>query len=91
MINNKAVQEQIDIVAQEMDLPKEVVTVAYRSFWEFMRDTLREYPKYYNITEEEFNNLKVNFNLPSIGKLYTTWDKIEIKKKKYNETKNKED
>ena len=91
MINNKAIQDQIDIVATEMGLPKEVVTVAYRSHWEFIRDTLKEYPKYYDITEEQFNNLRVSFNIPSIGKLYTTWDKILNKTQKYNEAKSKKD
>lgn len=90
MINNKSVQSIIDTLAEEMNIPKEVVTIVYRSQWEFIRNTLKTYPKFNNIdTEEEFNNYRTNFNIPSIGKIFTTWDKVQQKKKQIIRKQNK--
>ena len=68
MINNKSIQDKIDQIALEMNLPKEVVTVAYRSQWEFIKSTLKEYQLYSDIdNKEEFDNLQlVNYLLIGI-------------------------
>lgn len=83
MIYDKLFQEIIEQVATKHSLPKEVVLVAYRSYWEFIKEKAEELNLKDDITEEEFNKLRTNFNIPSIGKLYITWDKLNnIKKRK---------
>lgn len=75
MIYDKLFQSIIEQVSTKHNLPKEVVLVAYRSYWEFIKQTIQEL-NFKDITEEEFNNMRTNFNIPSIGKLYVTWDKL---------------
>ena len=82
MIYNKPLRTIIKGVSQELNLPEEVVLVAYRSYWEFIRKTIEVLPLKDDITEEDFNKLKTNFNIPSIGKLYVTWDKVLSTKKR---------
>jgi len=82
MIYNKPLRTIIKGVSQELNLPEEVVLVAYRSYWEFIRKTIEVLPLKDDITEEDFNKLKTNFNIPSIGKLYVTWDKVQSTKKR---------
>jgi hypothetical protein len=82
MIYDKLFQKIIKELAVKHNLPEEVITVAYRSYWEFVKSTIKELELKEGITEEEFNKLRTNFNIPSIGKLYVTWDKLEKIKKR---------
>lgn len=67
-------------VAKDLDLPVEVVKKIYLLYWKFIRDTITKLPLDDNLTEEEFNNLKLNFNIPSLGKLGCTYNKyVKIK------------
>lgn len=83
MIYDKLFQRVIKDVSKKLNLPQEVITVAYRSYWEFIREEIQKLELKYDITEEEFNQLRTNFNIPSIGKLYLTWDKlVNVKKRR---------
>lgn len=62
-------------ISQELDIPVEVVESAYIHSWKFIKEKIEELPLREELTEEQFNNLKLNFNLPSLGKLYLTYDK----------------
>lgn len=74
-----------EIIAQtstELGIPEEVVLEAYNSMWKFIRQTVEELPLKEELSEEEFNNLRTNFNLPSLGKLFVTHDHwIGVKKR----------
>ena len=77
-------------VSKELNIPKEVVDKAYKSYWEFIRETIKDLPlKDDNLSEEEFSNLRTNFNIPSLGKLVCTYDKVLRLKRKYNYDKDK--
>ena len=78
-------KEIISIVSEELNIPKEVVDKAYKSYWKFIRETIKDLPlKDNNLSEEEFSNLRTNFNIPSLGKLICTYDKVLKLKRKYN-------
>ena len=81
-------------VAEEMNIPVEVVEFAYKSYWKFIRKTIQELPLKEDLSEEEFAELKTNFNIVSLGKLSCTYDRYLRKKEqlKYkNYVKDKED
>lgn len=79
-------------VSKELDIPYEVVNKAYNSFWQFIRSTIVKLPLKEELTEDQFNQLKTNFNIPSLGKLNCTYDRYKAIKDKYNErNKNKKD
>ena len=77
-----------------MNIPVEVVELAYKSYWKFIRNTIQELPLKEALSEEEFAELKTNFNIVSLGKLSCTYDRYLRKKEqlKYkNYVKDKED
>jgi hypothetical protein len=82
-------------VAEEMNIPVEVVEFAYKSYWKFIRETIQELPLKEDLSEEEFAKLKTNFNIVSLGKLACTYDRYVRKKQQleYRDkyVKNKED
>lgn len=67
--------EIIDKVSEELSLPREVVDLAYKSSFEFIRGTISSLPLKDALTEEDFNKLRCNFNLPSLGKLACTYER----------------
>ena len=91
-------EEFIEEVSKNLNIPKEVVGAAYMSFWEYIRESIQSLPLKEDLTEEDFSKLKCNFNIPSIGKLYVTYpryralkDRIKYFKAFQNDNNNKED
>lgn len=64
-----------DRVSRETGVDKRVVKTAYRLYWRFIKDTIAKLPLKEDLTEEEFNKLRTNFNIPSLGKLTCTYDR----------------
>lgn len=69
-------------VSKELDIPVEVVDLAYKSYWEFIKQTIQSLPLKDDINEEEFSKLRTNFNIPSLGKLTCTYDRMMGVKKR---------
>lgn len=91
-------QDVIDHVANKLELPREVVKEAYESYWKYIRCTISELPLKDDLSEEEFNKLRTNFNVPSLGKLSCTYPRYKAIKDRYkyinkikNDYNNKED
>ena len=61
--------------------PKEVDKV-YRAYCRLIKEKIESLPLKEDLTEEEYSQLQVNINLPSFGKLYTSWQKHKNLKKK---------
>lgn len=70
-------------ISQEMDIPLEVVDTAYKSYWKFIKQTIQSLPLKDDISEEEFAKLRTNFNIPSLGKLTCTFDRMMGVKKRF--------
>lgn len=75
--------EALQFISRELDLPLDVVKTAYESHWRFIRETIKSLPLKEDLSEEEFNKLRTNFNIPSIGKLTCTYDRYKGIKKQY--------
>lgn len=69
-------------VSKELDIPVEVVDAAYKSYWKFIKQTIQSLPLKGDIDEEEFAKLRTNFNIPSLGKLTCTFDRMMGVKKR---------
>lgn len=70
-------------VSKELDIPVEVVDAAYKSYWKFIKQTIQSLPLKDDIDEEEFAKLRTNFNIPSLGKLTCTFDRMMGVKKRF--------
>lgn len=73
----------IDKVSKELNLPKEVVNKTYRAYWLSIKQHIQSLPLKENINEEDFAKLKTNINIPSLGKLCVTWDRLIGCKKRF--------
>lgn len=69
-------------IAEELNLDIEVVKAAYQSQWLFIREKIEELPINIEMSEEEFNSLRASFNIPSLGKMFTSFDKIQKNKRR---------
>lgn len=65
----------IEKVSKELSLPKELVENTYKAYWLFIRTSIEKLPLTSNLTQEEFNGLKTNINIPSLGKLNCTYSR----------------
>ncbi len=75
-------EQIIESVANELQLPVDLVRKTYKAYWQFVRDTIQQLPLKDDISEEEFKKIKTNFNIPSLGKLYCTRDiYLRVKKR----------
>ena len=75
-------EQIIESVANELQLPVDLVRRTYKAYWQFVRDTIQQLPLKDDISEEEFKKIKTNFNIPSLGKLYCTRDRyLRVKKR----------
>lgn len=74
-------KEILKKVSIELNLPVEVVKLAYESHWAFIRETITSLPLKESLNEEDFSKLRTNFNIPSIGKMSVTWKRYLGKKK----------
>lgn len=70
-------------VANDLELPVDLVENTVKAYWRFIKDSIQALPLKDDLTDEEFNNLKVNFNIPSIGKLSCTLDRYKNIKKRF--------
>lgn len=70
-------------VSEELSLPKEVVDKTYKAYWLFIKHHIQSLPLKENLNEEDFAKLRTNFNIPSLGKLCVTWDRLVGCKKRF--------
>lgn len=73
-------EEIISKVAEDTGLTSTFVDKVYRSYWRSVREYIKSLPLKEDLTEEEFSRLKPNVNIPSIGKLYVTFDRYKAVK-----------
>lgn len=69
-------------VSRELNLPREVVDKTYKAYWFFIKDHIQSLPLKGNLNEEDFAKLRTNFNIPSLGKLNCTYDRMLGMKKR---------
>ena len=77
-------QEIVTELSEELEIPEEGVDKAYKSFFEFIRETLVSLPLKDELSEEDFSQLRTNFNIPSLGKLHCTYDRYRRMKERVN-------
>lgn len=69
-------QEIVNKLSSELNLPPKVIEEIYRSYWYFIKNKISSLSLKDVKDEKEFNNLRTNFNIPNIGKLscsYKEW------------------
>ena len=82
-------------VAKELNLPEDLVRNTYKSYWKVIKQIIesKQIKSLDNklLSQEEFNDNIININIPSIGKLSCTFERMQnikdrhitLKKKNY--------
>lgn len=78
-------------VSESTGLSKVIVERTYKAYWRAIREHITSLSLKDHLTDEEFNALQPNVNIPSIGKLYVTLDRYKAIKKKYKNNIEKHD
>ena len=74
----------INKVSKELDLPEELIEKVYKAYWNFIRVTIEELPLKTELTQLEYENLRTNINIPSLGKLNCTYNRYMGIRNKFN-------
>ena len=69
-------KSDIKIIANKLNIDTKTVELVYKKYWEFIMNTIKELPLKDIESKEDLDKLKVNFNIPNIGKLNCTYSKI---------------
>jgi hypothetical protein len=80
----------IEKVALELNLPSELVAKTYKAFWKSVRECISPLPLKEQLSPEQYSKLTTSFNIPSLGKLHCTYTEYIGKHKKYKELKDAE-
>lgn len=87
-------QKIINDLSLETGLPKNVILNTYKAYWKYIKDTISKIDFDKINSEQEYNKARTNFNIPNLGKLGCSYDRvIRIKQQnKYkDEAKHKKD
>lgn len=74
----------INKVSKELDLPEELIEKVYKAYWNFIRDTIEKLPLKTKLTQSEYNKLRTNINIPSLGKLNCTYNRYIGMRNRFN-------
>jgi hypothetical protein len=74
--------------AVKLNLPPKFVWEIYQSYWMFIRNHISSLNIKDIEKEEDFNTLRTNINVPSLGKFHLDWERIQNKRKEYERYKN---
>lgn len=72
----KYLEPILNKMSKELGIPYKVCVDAYMAQWDFIQEKVKTFD-FRNMTPEEFDSLRVNFNLPSIGKLCVTRERFD--------------
>lgn len=73
----------VNEVSEKLGLPSVVVDKVYRAYWRFIRNTIKELPLKEDIPKEDFLKLRTNFNIPSLGKLSCSYERVRRVRRRY--------
>ena len=62
--------------SRNLSVDLKLVEAVYRSYWLFIKTQVTSVPLK-DISEEEFDSLDTNINVPYLGKLYVEYEKIK--------------
>lgn len=78
-------------IAEEVDLPVKRVKEIYMCYWKCIKDIIQNLPLKKELTQEQFNALKVNFNIPLIGKFNCNYERVKRVKNSFKKSRIKND
>ena len=72
---NNSLNSALIKASRNLSVDIKLVDAVYRSYWGFIKNQISQFSMR-DMTEEELNAIDASFNLPYIGKLYPSYEKI---------------
>ena len=69
--------------SHKLGLPSEIVGKVYRAYWLALKQVVQALPLKEDLTDEDFSKLRTSFNIPSLGKLYSSYDRVQGVKRRF--------
>ena len=69
--------------SHELGIPSELVEKVYRAYWLAIKQAVQALPLKEDLTDEDFSKLRTSFNIPSLGKLYSSYDRVQGVKRRF--------
>lgn len=69
--------------SHELGLPSELVEKVYKAYWLAIKQVIQTLPLKEDLTEEDFSKLRASVNVPSLGKLYSSYDRVQGVKRRF--------
>lgn len=69
--------------SHELGLSSEIVGKVYRAYWLALKQVVQALPLKEDLTDEDFSKLRTSFNIPSLGKLYSSYDRVQGVKRRF--------
>lgn len=73
---NASLKEACIRASEELGMPLEEVERIYRSYWWSIRSYIKSLELKGPVERQYLQDRKTSFNIPSLGKLYTDYDRI---------------
>lgn len=71
-----ALELAISEVSYKLGIPSDLVGKIYRAYWLAIKQTIQSLPLKGDVAEEDFSKLRTSINIPSLGKLYSNYDRV---------------
>lgn len=91
IITKVTYDEIIAKVAADNNLPKDMTDRIYRSYWKAVKEHISALPLKDGLSDEEFEALRPNVNIPSLGKLCVTLDRYKALNHIFKQRKENQD
>lgn len=75
-------KETINKLSRELNLPIDVVENTYKAYWMYIKEMIESFPLKDDLDECTFNRLRLNFNIPNLGKLACTFTRYKGMKRR---------
>lgn len=85
---NISLKKACTLASEELQIPLDEVERIYRAYWWSIRDNIQSLQLKGEVTEGYLKDKFISFNIPSLGKLYTSYERIKGVKKRFNLLKN---
>ena len=78
-----ALELAISGASHELGIPSELVWRVYRAYWLAIKQTIQSLPLKEDLIEDDFSKLRTSINIPSLGKLYSSYDRVQGVKRRF--------
>ena len=67
----------------KLGIPSELVGKVYKAYWLAIKQMVQALPLKEELEQKDFSQLRTSINVPSLGKLYSNYDRVQGVKRRF--------